>query len=345
MNYADTLRMVSEYNVGSTIQQIAARNNLSYSTCYKLLKNNTTLRPMNFNKRRFNDTIIEDVIKLYTIDMLSSIDIAKLKNVNNNTILKWLRKNNIAIRNNVTAVKLQRKNRMVALRTETQFFCSSCKKLCDKTLFMESEILRLEQGVRHVGKCINCRYEKARDLHIQALCKVSSSNRTELSCTTCKLKNEYILTLSHTDVHQSHNEEIMTNFEGNNKLYYQAIVNDKIPIKDIIVECFNCNLLREYVNSFRIVGGQRYKLHQEAMLKICLHKDIPLECQHCRFNDPRVLTIQHMLGGGNLEVQKGTGTWQFYKNIITGIRQVDDLSILCYNCQHLHKIRRLNINA
>lgn len=66
-----------------------------------------------------------------------------------------------------------------------------------------------------------------------------------------------------------------------------------------------------------------------------------LKCVNCSISDIRVLTINHMKGGGSKEAKKSDWGWnRAYKKIISGERPIDDLDLRCYNCQILYEYER-----
>ena len=61
-------------------------------------------------------------------------------------------------------------------------------------------------------------------------------------------------------------------------------------------------------------------------------------CARCGCDDVRLLEINHKLGGGNKEYQKGKYSGKFYHDVATGKRLTDDLEILCKPCNGIHHL-------
>lgn len=63
-------------------------------------------------------------------------------------------------------------------------------------------------------------------------------------------------------------------------------------------------------------------------------------CRICGCNDIRVLEVNHKKGGGVKEMKKLPSPAQFYRNILTGRREIDDLEVLCKPCNILEYCKR-----
>lgn len=59
-------------------------------------------------------------------------------------------------------------------------------------------------------------------------------------------------------------------------------------------------------------------------------------CVRCGCDDIRFLEINHKNGGGTKEKKEYKTAIVFYRNILRGIRKVDDLEILCRICNAHH---------
>lgn len=60
-------------------------------------------------------------------------------------------------------------------------------------------------------------------------------------------------------------------------------------------------------------------------------------CVRCGCDDPRLLEINHINGGGNTELKEsGKGSMSMYYAIAKGTRSTDDLELLCRPCNALH---------
>ena len=58
-----------------------------------------------------------------------------------------------------------------------------------------------------------------------------------------------------------------------------------------------------------------------------------VKCVNCGCDDWRLLEINHMKGGGRQEVKDSK---QFFRQIINGKRNIDDLELRCKPCNSLH---------
>lgn len=59
-------------------------------------------------------------------------------------------------------------------------------------------------------------------------------------------------------------------------------------------------------------------------------------CRMCACSDPRVLQINHRNGGGVKEFRRNPGM-TFYRKILSGERTIDDLELLCANCNLIYE--------
>jgi len=53
---------------------------------------------------------------------------------------------------------------------------------------------------------------------------------------------------------------------------------------------------------------------------------------HCKITDLDILTLEHSKKNGSIDRKKYTVHDNIYKDIISGERKVDDLEVLCFNC-------------
>lgn len=60
------------------------------------------------------------------------------------------------------------------------------------------------------------------------------------------------------------------------------------------------------------------------------------KCQNCDIEDPRVLQINHINGGGVKEFRE-KGCQQLYKDILSGKRKTNDIELLCANCNVIYE--------
>jgi len=64
-------------------------------------------------------------------------------------------------------------------------------------------------------------------------------------------------------------------------------------------------------------------------------------CEKCKISDLRVLTINHDNYDGAKRRRYGEGTGvTLYKRILRKEITSDDLSVLCFNCNHLHRLEQ-----
>ncbi len=63
-------------------------------------------------------------------------------------------------------------------------------------------------------------------------------------------------------------------------------------------------------------------------------------CVNCGCDDVRCLEVNHKNGGGRKEQQSywKTGGYSYYRAILCGDRQTDDLNVLCKVCNNLHAL-------
>jgi 5-methylcytosine-specific restriction endonuclease McrA len=70
-------------------------------------------------------------------------------------------------------------------------------------------------------------------------------------------------------------------------------------------------------------------------LKLAIIAFLGGKCARCGVQDPRVLTLDHVHGGGRRDHAK-RGTHGIRRDILKGARDASDFQILCANC-HLIK--------
>jgi hypothetical protein len=58
-------------------------------------------------------------------------------------------------------------------------------------------------------------------------------------------------------------------------------------------------------------------------------------CVRCGCDDMRILEINHVNGNGNREYSYGRSTLPFYRSILDGTRNTEDLNVLCRICNAL----------
>jgi len=65
------------------------------------------------------------------------------------------------------------------------------------------------------------------------------------------------------------------------------------------------------------------------------------KCKRCGINDQRVLTIDHIFGGGKKEFDNSESSWKYYKyikEIINNQKLDPPFQLLCHNCNHIKRI-------
>ena len=66
---------------------------------------------------------------------------------------------------------------------------------------------------------------------------------------------------------------------------------------------------------------------------------VRIRCHECGCDDPRIIEINHVFGGGAMEARRLRYYRQFYSDILSGVRTTEDLNLLCKVCNILHYIQ------
>ena len=74
----------------------------------------------------------------------------------------------------------------------------------------------------------------------------------------------------------------------------------------------------------------------KVRIKLLSKINSELKCQNCGCDKIELLEINHILGGGLKEVKRNNS--KFYKSILDGSRQIDDLNLLCKICNIIHYV-------
>lgn len=85
-----------------------------------------------------------------------------------------------------------------------------------------------------------------------------------------------------------------------------------------------------------VYGFEAYHRKREmVLLKIGKGK---IQCENCGCTDKRFIEINHINGGGRLDVKKygGNSTTTLLNAILNETRKVNDLNLLCRVCNALH---------
>ncbi len=99
---------------------------------------------------------------------------------------------------------------------------------------------------------------------------------------------------------------------------------------------------KEHERKFQYGRKRAWLMRKKALLTI------GNECENCGEKDIRVLQINHLKGGGS-EERKGKNrkrsSHKFYRDIVIGKRKLDDLNILCSNCNIIYEYERGRLKA
>jgi hypothetical protein len=216
-------------------------------------------------------------------------------------------------------------------------YCYGCKQYKNQTEFTAGILKLIEIGRCNTGICKNCRYNYNKDFHFSVLNKISTDNKIPLKCMECDEKE--ILSVAHINSQFGYAAEIR-DFYGTNQQFYRAIISGDRKTNDLGILCPNHNILDEWKNGYRS-ESDTYRITVHAMEVICKNNNIELCCQKCYISDLRVLTIEHIDGGGSKEriTNYKNSSKTFHRAIISGKRTTLDLSILCYTHQRKQKER------
>lgn len=61
------------------------------------------------------------------------------------------------------------------------------------------------------------------------------------------------------------------------------------------------------------------------------------KCERCGETDRRVLTVDHVHGGGNRERRMRSG-FAYLRHLLRQVRS-GKIRLLCANCQHIHRLK------
>lgn len=93
--------------------------------------------------------------------------------------------------------------------------------------------------------------------------------------------------------------------------------------------------MKKYDNENKKERGRKSRERLRIVILNIISKGNP-KCVRCGCTDKRFLEINHKNGGGTKELRKKSN--QFYWDIQTGKRNVDDLEILCKVCNAWHAL-------
>lgn len=83
-------------------------------------------------------------------------------------------------------------------------------------------------------------------------------------------------------------------------------------------------------------GRTKHYNYKMKALKTISGTDTPV-CVKCGYSDMRALTINHKNGDGNKDVSRVAG---IYILVARGKRKIDDLEIMCQNCNRIFEYER-----
>lgn len=152
------------------------------------------------------------------------------------------------------------------------------------------------------------------------------------SCKRCGTKEQSFLNVDHiNDDGKEHRKSIRS---GNSKKVHQEVLSGEFPEKYQLL-CWNCNHLKylENLPEPKFMECVRYR----TKLKNQLFQKFGSDCACCVINDPRLLTFDHIHGGGNKHREEVSGSksgggssvylrWLRYHGTTEGIQ------VLCWNC-------------
>lgn len=289
---------------------------------------NNTANLASIFKNHSDATIIEnekEIIDDYINKKIKTRILAKKYRVSEQALRTFLRKRNI-LRIGGHIVNHSPTTDMV--------WCNGCKQYIPKSEFPQSIVEIIEYGSRSTSKCNQCRALLRKNYHKSVLSKICDDKKHSLSCFNCGESDIYLLQINHKN--GNGNYEI----RGDPYRFYMDIVNGIRNTADLDVLCANCNITYEFEMHNRDANSWGFKHHLKAMQKIVDFHKKELTCEKCGTTDVRVLSINHTIGIGRKDVAEyGTHT-DFYNAIINGQRNVNDLNIICHNCQYLYEIEK-----
>ncbi len=168
---------------------------------------------------------------------------------------------------------------------------------------------------------------RARDA-AQRLRLLAHYSNDAFSCRKCGETTLAFLTLDNINNDgASHRKEV-----GNGSQLYRWIERNQFP-DGLQVLCYNCNFLK-YLAS-KPESKNRKRAEYERNVKLDALTNVargPVKCRLCSVMDARVLTIDHVNGGGNAHrrLMGFTGSQSTYA-YIRKLKDVTAFAVLCYN--------------
>ena len=211
-----------------------------------------------------------------------------------------------------------------------------------KALKIKQAIKYARDNVSHTKEYKKQYYKDNRERIINRTKSHNYNNRSEvlywysdglMNCNNCGQDHREFLCIDHIDDSGAdHRREIG---EGGDRVY-MYIIRNKFP-EGYQVLCNNCNFLKQYIKvqntpkSKTKTAIARRKQQKNTRLKVLYwYSNGSMKCECCGEGDIRLLTIDHINGGGKQHVVKdkikNLHEYLYYANYPEGYR------ILCWDC-------------
>lgn len=110
------------------------------------------------------------------------------------------------------------------------------------------------------------------------------------------------------------------------------IIKSKLENSDYICRPCDSTHMKKWRSDNKETTNRRYHIVRKTIFIMMGSK-----CNKCGNTDLRVLQINHINGDGRIELKNNAN---FYRDIYTGKRKIDDLELLCANCNILFEYER-----
>lgn len=173
--------------------------------------------------------------------------------------------------------------------------------------------------------------------HAEGILSYNRKVRTDVlaflggKCSNCGEAGWRVLVINHINGDHARDKE---RYGKSGHSFYKAIVNRTRNTDDLNLLCANCNILYEYQVGKR-KGTGRERISENVKLQRQVVILLGGKCSRCGISDARILTINHLHGGGVAELKRLTNR-VFYRMILAGERTTEDLNVLCVNCNTVH---------
>jgi hypothetical protein len=117
-------------------------------------------------------------------------------------------------------------------------------------------------------------------------------------------------------------------YRRSDSTFYLSILKEKDESVQLL--CHNCNWIK-YINSRPTGTTESSKSYRNLKFSIIEHYSPEKVCMCCGYNNIIALTINHIKGGGNDEVQRFGGRYRLLMSI-RDRNYPPEYNILCYNC-------------